>query len=278
MRKIDLTEWIQTGAGVSCLSYFNMTDPSEMIKFMPQGTPTAELEEELEKAWKVYNLGISTPKPGELVTDGTRPGLLFARIVGKKSYARAIGQMPDRIPELAREYGAMTRQLHSTDCDTSLFPNIKEFYADLIRRNPYRSDGLKQKAIEIMNELPDGTKCVHGDLHFGNIIRTEKERYFIDLGNFCYGNPLFDFGMMEALLLFGPVTQERFFREFHCSVEQATQFWEESLLEYFGNDTDVKKKREEFRIYRSLRVFTIEAEINERIPEELDEEVFPDFK
>lgn len=278
MKKIDLTDWIQTGGGVSSLSYFHMTDPTQMLKFMAKGTSTEEIEHELSNAWNVYNMGIPTPKPGELVTDGERPGLLFERVLGKKSYARATGDSPEQIPVLAREYADMAKTLHNTVCDKSKFPSLKEFYTGMILRNPFRSDSLKEKAINALNSLPDGDTCLHGDLHFGNVITARSGRYFIDLGNFCYGYPLFDMGMMEALLMFCTETHVRFFHEFHCNYDQATLFWEEALKQYFGQDTDVRKKREELHIYASLRIFTIEPEINERIPEALDDYSYSIFE
>lgn len=278
MKLIDLNDWTQTGGGAVGTSYFHKTDPTLMLKFMSADVKMEQIEKELAHSRGVYNLGLPTPKPGELVTDGKRNGLIFERIVGKRSYAKMIGEEPENIDTLARQFAEVTKLLHSTKCDKAVFPDVKDCFGQMIRDNIFRSDSLKEKALNMLNAMPDTDTCLHGDLHFGNIITARSGRYFIDLGNFCYGYPLFDMGMMEALLMFCTETHERFFHEFHCNYDQATLFWEEALKQYFGQDTDVRKKREELHIYASLRIFTIEPEINERIPEALDDYSYSIFE
>ena len=84
---IDLNDYIRVGEGANGASYNHKTDPSVMMKLYFRNFEAAALELELAK--KVYNMGIPTPEPGDLVTDGTQMGIRFRRIEGKKSYSRA---------------------------------------------------------------------------------------------------------------------------------------------------------------------------------------------
>ena len=84
---INLNDYVRTGEGANGASYNHKTDPNIMMKMYFRNFGAAALELELAK--KVYNAGIPTPEPGDLVTDGERMGIRFKRIVGKKSYSRA---------------------------------------------------------------------------------------------------------------------------------------------------------------------------------------------
>ena len=80
---IDLNDYVRVGEGANGASYNHKTDPNIMLKMYFRNFEAAQLE--LELAQKVYNMGIPTPKPGDLVTDGKQMGILFRRIEGKKS-------------------------------------------------------------------------------------------------------------------------------------------------------------------------------------------------
>ena len=95
--KIDLNEYVRTGEGANGASYNHKTDPSIMMKMYFRNFEAAALE--LELAQKVYRMGIPTPEPGDLVTDGKQMGIRFRRIDGKKSYSRACGDNPEKAPK-----------------------------------------------------------------------------------------------------------------------------------------------------------------------------------
>ena len=67
---IDLAEYERVGEGANGASYNHRQDPNVMLKLYFRNFEAAELE--LELARKVYEMGIPTPEPGDLVTDGTR--------------------------------------------------------------------------------------------------------------------------------------------------------------------------------------------------------------
>ena len=66
--KIDLNDYVRTGEGANGASYNHKIDPSIMMKLYFRNFEAAKLE--LELAQKVYRMGIPTPEPGDLVTDG----------------------------------------------------------------------------------------------------------------------------------------------------------------------------------------------------------------
>ena len=91
---IDLNDYIRTGEGANGASYNHKSDPNIMMKMYFRNFEAAA--QELELAQKVYALGIPTPEPGDLVTDGERMGIRFRRLIGKRSYSRACGDEPER--------------------------------------------------------------------------------------------------------------------------------------------------------------------------------------
>ena len=72
MINIDLNDYIRVGEGANGASYNHKQDPSIMLKLYFRNFEAAELE--LDVARKVYELGIPTPEPGDLVTDGKQVG------------------------------------------------------------------------------------------------------------------------------------------------------------------------------------------------------------
>ena len=70
---IDLNDYVRTGEGANGASYNHKTDPNIMMKLYLRNFDSARTE--LEMAKKVYAMGIPTPEPGDLVTDGERMGI-----------------------------------------------------------------------------------------------------------------------------------------------------------------------------------------------------------
>lgn len=267
MKQINLNDWIQSGESTFGLSYFHKSDETLMLKLAKPGADRKEFVQEYETACRVYELGVPSPEPGELVTCDGLIGILFRRIVGKRSIARAIADNPDEIPQLARIYSDALKKLHSTPCNKDCFRSIKDVYRERMLANPFRSDDMKAKAVELLESLPDADTCVHGDMHFGNIIIAGGKYYFIDLGSFSYGYPLFDFAMLCLIIVFGINFPERFINDYHCTPEQAIRFRDLVIKEYFGPDTDIEQKLKEFEPYMTVRLFDIEMEMGSKIPE-----------
>lgn len=265
--QIDLNEYERTGEGANGASYNHKTDKSVMLKMYFRNFEAAERE--LEVAKKVYEAGIMSPEPGDLVTDGERMGIRFRRIDGKKSYARACGDNPERTEEYAREFAQLCKRLHATRVDTAQFENVKHRLYDLLKANPFFSEEEKQKIHNFIANAPDTDTAIHGDLQFGNGIFVEEDgkrtSYFIDLGDFCYGYPMFDIGMVYLCCCLNDEAWTR--EQYHMSNATAKRFWDAFVSEYFGPEADMEQVMKEVKIYAGLKTLIIERDTHRPMPE-----------
>lgn len=265
MRVIDINDYELSGGGKLGESYINKGNPDELLKLYSK-----ELEElglsEYERACKVHELGIPCPTPGEQVrTQDGRLGILFKRALGKKSYARAISEHPERLEQYAAEFAAMCKQLHSTVPPKGLFPTAKDQYKKEINLNPYLTDNEKEGVSRLIDTLPDAQTAVHGDLHYGNIIFTpDGRKYFIDLSDFCTGTPLFDIGILFLQACWMP--EELEMELYHITTKTSKAFWEAFVPQYFGPDAKLDEVNALVGPYAMLRILQVERHMGAPVP------------
>ncbi len=263
--RIDLNDYVRTGEGANGASYNHKTDKSIMLKMYFRNFE--EAQKELEVAQKVYAAGIPTPEPGDLVTDGERMGIRFRRIEGKKSYSRACGDNPERTEEYAREFAQLCKRLHATKVDTTQFENVKDRLFHMLDNNPFFTPEEKKKLRNFIAEAPEKDAAIHGDLQFSNAIFVEgtNNPLFIDLGDFCYGDPMFDLGMVYLCC---KLNDEAWTKEqYHMSNATAARFWDAFAREYFGPDADLEEVEKAILPYAGLKVLIIERDSHRRMPQ-----------
>ena len=248
--KINLNDYVRTGEGANGASFNHKTDPSIMMKLYFRNYEAAALELELAK--KVYALGIPTPEPGDLVTDGERVGIRFRRLIGKRSYSRACGDEPERAEEYGAEFARLSKKLHSVHVDITQFESCKQRYYKMLADNPDFTPEQKQKIHDYIAAVPDTDTALHGDLH-------------IDLGDFCYGNPMFDVGMVY---LCACLNDESWTMEVnHMSNATAARFWDGFAKEYFGPDADMDEVMKQVKIFAGLKTLMVERDTHCPMPQ-----------
>ena len=152
----------------------------------------------------------------------------------------------------------MCLQLHSTHVDTTQFENIKDRYCRLLAENPFFTADEKKKLWKFIAEVPDTDTAIHGDLQFSNAIFVGDQRYFIDLGDFCYGHPNFDVAMMYLCCI---LDGEEYLQEiFHMSKTTAVRFWETFAQVYFGKDRSLEDIAKEIEPFAGLKTIIIERD------------------
>lgn len=255
---INLDDYVLSGGGANGDSYDHKTDKSIMLKLYLPGKIEQPVNE-MELARKVYNAGIPTPEPGDYVkTPDGRYGIRFRRIVGKKSYSRAIGDEPERAEEFGVKFAQECRKLHSISVDTSIFNSIKDDYCRLLEQNPFFTAAEKSKVEKFILDAPDSDKALHGDLQYSNLIFVGDQQYFIDLGDFAYGYNLFDIGMVYVCAV---LTDTAFRAEtFHMDDATSLRFWKAFAGAYFGTDRPLESIEEEVMPFAGLKTLIIERD------------------
>ena len=263
--RISLDAYVLSGGGFNGESYDLKRDPSVMLKLYFPGKIQQPLDE-MNLARKVYEMGIPTPEPGEyVVTEDGRYGIRFKRILGKKSYSRATGDEPEKVAQYAAEFAQMCKQLHATHVDTTQFENVKDRYYRLLEENPFFTTAEKDKLTSFIADTPDEDTAVHGDLQYSNAIFVGDKRYFIDLGDFCWGNHLFDIGQVYLCCY---LSGEDFISEtFHMPKSLAMKFWDCFAPVYFGEGIPLKEIEELVSPYAGLKTLIIERDSKRPMPE-----------
>ena len=264
-KQISLSDYVLSGGGANGESFDCISDPTLMLKLYFPGKIQQPLDE-MMLARKVYAMGIPTPEPGEYVeTEDGRYGIRFHRIVGKVSYSRATGDHPEKVEQYANEFAQMCLNLHATHVDTTQFENVKDRYYRLLAENPFFTSAEKEKISKFISDTPDEDTAIHGDLQYSNAIFVGDKRYFIDLGDFCYGNHLFDVGMVYLCCC---LSDEAFIKEtFHMPKKLAIQFWECFAKAYFGEDMPLKEIEKLILPYASLKTLIVERDTRRPMPE-----------
>ena len=261
--RVDMTDYVYAGEGANGVSYNHRHDPDVMLKLYNPGKVRQPLDEMLI-ARKVFAAGIPTPEPGDYVTDGTRYGIRFHRIRDKVSYARAVGDHPEDVVRYAKEFAGMCRELHATHVDTTDFECVKDRYARQLAENPFFTLAEKDRLLRFILDAPDTDTAIHGDLQYGNAIFVGDQRYFIDLGDFCYGYPLFDIGMVYSTAF---LSDADFVREtFHMEKETSLRFWQAFASAYFGKDRPLRDIEAEVRPYAGLKTIIVERDTGVPMP------------
>ena len=261
--RIDLADYEYAGEGANGVSYNHRYDPDVMLKLYRPGMVLQPLDE-MRIARKVFETGIPTPEPGDYVTDGERYGVRFRRIRNKVSYARAVGDHPENVVRYAEEFAGMCRELHATHVDTTAFECVKDRYARQLAENPFFTPVEKDRLLRFIQEAPDTDTAIHGDLQYGNAIFAGDERFFIDLGDFCYGYPLFDIGMVYCTAF---LSEPDFVRDaFHMEPVLSVRFWKAFAPAYFGTDRPLRDIEAEVRPFAGLKTIIVERDMGRPMP------------
>ncbi|MBR0255032.1 MAG: phosphotransferase [Bacteroidales bacterium] len=262
---ISLNDYVLTGGGFNGESYDHKTNPELMLKLYMPGKIEQPLYE-LHMARLVYEMGIPTPKPGDyVVTDDGRYGILFNRIIGKKSYSRATSDHPERVQQYAEEFAHMCLDLHAVHVDTTKLESVKERFYQYLASNPFFTKVEKDKIGRFIADAPDTDTACHGDLQYSNAIFAGDRRYFIDLGDFAYGYNLIDVSMVYLCCY---LSDPAFIKEtYHLDSPLARKFWDYFAPVYFGSDRSLKSIEEEILPYAGLRTLMIEYNSGCPMPE-----------
>ena len=168
-KQINLNDYVQTGEGGTSLTYTHKSRPA-LAKLFNPGREAEQAEHEFLMAQAVFQMGIPTPQPLQLITDGKRQGVEYELIAHKRSLTRIISEEPNRLEDVSLTFARMARQLHATKADTKRLPSVKDALRRFYQQKELVSQEYKERALNFLDKAPDADTYVHGDMHIGNVI------------------------------------------------------------------------------------------------------------
>ena len=177
-KQINLNDYVQTGEGGTSLTYTHKSRPA-LAKLFNPGREAEQAEHEFLMAQAVFQMGIPTPQPLQLITDGKRQGVEYELIAHKRSLTRIISEEPNRLEDVSLTFARMARQLHATKADTKRLPSVKDALRRFDQQKDLVSQEYKERALNFLDKAPDADTCVHGDMHIGNVITDGQRSDFL---------------------------------------------------------------------------------------------------
>ena len=227
---IDLNDYTHSGEGGTAISYKHKTN-NTLAKLYNPGFEADRAVGEFLTARTVFEMGIPTPEPIRLVTDGERYGAEYAFIPGKRSFTRIISEEPERLEEISLAFARYTRDLHSTKADPRL-RSYKQVLQEFYKEKDLVPADYKERALRFLEQIPDAPTCLHGDLQIGNIITDSQRTLWIDVGEFSHGLPEWDNSVLWTICHNMDKNRANFL--FHLEPETLTKHWDIFLPAYLG--------------------------------------------
>ena len=231
IQRINLDDYIQTGEGGTALTYTHK-DGLSLAKLYNPGFEADRAKAEFLTARAVFELGIPSPEPFRLITDGQRSGAEYELIKNKRSYTRIISQEPERLEEISLKFACMAKELHTKQADTTRLQSYKQRIANFYHEKDMVPEDYKQRVLQFLDTVPDTTRCLHGDLHIGNIITDGQRDLWIDLGEFAYGVPEWDLALLWTMCHNMP--GDRVEHIFHITHDTMMAHWDIFFPAYLG--------------------------------------------
>lgn len=255
-KKIDLSEWEVFGGGGSGTSYYHISDNSLILKLNKTSYPKSQTITEYLHSKDAMALGIPTPKVFDLVTDGERFGYTAERVRNKKSFSRLLADDPKHMDDYCRQLAELTLKLHSTpfiqEKVSVKTTNLADCYIDLIMSASHIPMDVKAQLQEDYNMMEKRTTCLHGDLHFGNLLKSQDQNLWIDWNSFSYGDPYMDICNMELLANYVP--PQLIPELFHFSHRRFKKCYKLFLKHYFGEKWNSTEVRQHIEASTRLRI------------------------
>jgi uncharacterized protein (TIGR02172 family) len=171
-----------------------------ILKLYRDWCPADWVDYEARIAHAVYEAGISSPKPGEIVEVDDRRGLIYERLEGN-SMVEDIKARPWMLWKHARSLAELQNQIHQRS--TTGLPSYKDRLRYDLSQTSHLTDHLRGKALHLLEQLPDGQNICHGDYHPENVLITKRGPVVIDWMTACSGSPWADVARTSLILTIG---------------------------------------------------------------------------
>ena len=230
-QQINLSDYTYSGEGGQGVAYTHKSE-KRLAKLFNPGFDATFAIKEFEMAKAAFEIGVPTPEPFRLITDGERVGTEYELIENKRSFCRIISEEPERMEEISLRFATACKALHAMKADTTRIPSMKARMKAFFAQEGVAPAFLVDKVMPVLETIPDTPTCLHGDMQIGNIITDGDRTLWIDIGQFAYGAPEWDMSLCwRVTQIQDPQRTEQLF---HLSPERLQKHWSILAPAYYG--------------------------------------------
>lgn len=171
-----------------------------VLKLYREWCPPDWVEYEARIARAVYAAGIPSPATGEVIQVDSRRGLVYERLEGI-SMLEDMNARPWKLLTHARSLAELHSKIHRRSIPG--LPSYKDRLRYDIRNVSPLPQGLRDKALALLDPLPEGQNVCHGDYHPGNVLLTKNGPVVIDWMTASTGSPWTDVARTSLILSIG---------------------------------------------------------------------------
>ena len=230
-REISLEGCELLSSGV-CGECFRL-DSETVVKLYKDGIDISMAEQEKKYAKAAFVLGIPTAISYDVVTCGTRAGIVF-ELLNAELFSAVIRREPQQIDAHAKRLADLATGLHAAKGDPEILPRLKDRIRDSIKKlSEVFSMAEISLLLERLDVIPDANNCVHFDLHSSNIMLQNGELVLIDMGDFSIGSNFFDIGLIY--MIYGMPELDMCMLATKIDAASGVEFWNSFATHYFAN-------------------------------------------
>lgn len=204
----------------------------EVLKLFYEEVPYELIQKEFESSQLIKQLGIPSPKVGEMVKHEKRFGIVYEKVAGN-SLTHVLSARPFSLKKTADAFARLQASFHMKETDG--LPNQKVAISYAIKGTEWLTLEEKAAVLDVLTELPEGASVCHGDYHPDNVVYKNGEPVVLDWMTGTSGNSCGDVARTLLILKFAvlPPSMPWFTRQLITLFRKAfTRFYWESYRKH----------------------------------------------
>lgn len=216
-------------------------DKDNVVKTYKNADALSEIQHERKVAKLALILGVPTAISYDVVRVGDSYGSVF-ELLNSRSFSKILANEPDKFDWCVEEYVKMLKKIHSITVPKGELPSIKEkTLKSVLRMKDSLPDGLGDKLVKMIEDIPESDHMIHGDYHTKNIVLAGDEVLVIDMDTLSVGHPIFDLiHMYNAYVGYSEYDPEIVLGFQGYTAKISRKFWHDSLKAYLETDNEEK--------------------------------------
>lgn len=174
--------------------------PGLILKLFYEWVPQSWIQREVQVGKSLAHSSLRTPSLLDVVLVDGRTGIILERVDGPSMLA-LLPVKPWLIIKMAHVFADLHSSMH--DILATDLPPLRLHLDSAILKNEALPSHIKDHALQVLAELPDGDALCHFDFHPDQVVIAAEGPVIIDWMTALRGDPMADVARTSTLLRFG---------------------------------------------------------------------------